>query len=147
MPNILQPDGLAGCFRCAYVWRPRSIAPDLCPRCKSKLWDVPKLEPIRRGTGLGIPEVVNPKRGELYAALKANRARNPRVFGSVARSQASKTSDLDLLVDFDEGASAFDHIGLLQELGKIFHRKVDVAEPQGLHWLVRPQVLFEAVPV
>ena len=99
------------------------------------------------GSGLGISEVIGPKREELMVALRSNRARNPRAFGSVARREATKTSDLDLLVDFDEGASLFDQIGLLQELERIFGRKVDLVELAGVHWLIRPQVLFESVPV
>lgn len=145
MPNILEPDGLAGCFRCAFVWRPRSESPRICPRCKSPLWDVPRLRPIRKGTGLGVPEVVGPRRAELMVTLRAHNARNPRVFGSVVRSEATARSDLDLLVDFDPGATAFDQIALMEELERLFRRKVDVVEPAGLHWLIRPQVLFEAV--
>jgi uncharacterized protein len=147
VPNILQPEGFAGCYRCANVWRPRLSAPDRCPRCKSLLWDVPKLRPIRQGSGLGIQEIVGPKREELRISLRTHKARNPRVFGSVARSGASAKSDLDLLVDFDPDASLFDHVDLLADLERIFHRRVDVAEPTGLHWLIRPQVLFEAIPV
>jgi predicted nucleotidyltransferase len=147
MTNLLRPDGFAGCFRCAYVWRPRSPQPALCPRCKSRLWDVPKLRRLTRGSGLGIVDIVIPKHARLLVALQANKARNPRVFGSVARSEATKDSDLDLLVDFDSGASVYDHIGLLNDLQRIFGRNVDVAEPSGLHWLIRPQVLFEAAPV
>ncbi|HKN06963.1 MAG TPA: nucleotidyltransferase family protein [Thermoplasmata archaeon] len=90
---------------------------------------------------------MGPKREQLLISLKAHQARNPRVFGSVARGAASAKSDLDLLVDFDPEASLFDHIRLLNDLQEIFHRKVDVAEPSGLHWLIRPQVLFEAVPL
>ncbi len=52
-----------------------------------------------------------------------------------------------MLVDFDPEASLSDHMDLLTDLQRIFHRKVDVSEPTGLHWLIRPQVLFEAVPV
>ena len=147
MSNSLEPDGLSGCFRCANVWRPRTESPKICPRCKSRLWDVPKLRPIRKGTGLGVGEIVGPRRRELAAALRANKARNPRVFGSVRRGEATKGSDLDLLVDFDPGASVFDQVGLIQELERVFRRKVDVVEPTGLHWLIRPQVLFEAAPV
>lgn len=77
--------------------------------------------------------------------LYAHKARNPRVFGSVVRSEATRRSDLDLLVDFDPGATALDQIELREELGKLFHRKVDVVEPDGLHWLIRPQILFESV--
>ena len=80
-------------------------------------------------------------------ALRRHKARNPRVFGSVVRSEATKGSDLDLLVDFDAGASAFDQLALIQDLERLFERKVDVVEPDGLHWLIRPQVLFEATRV
>lgn len=79
--------------------------------------------------------------------LARNKAHNPRVFGSVARNQATRTSDLDILVDFDEDASVWDQIGLKQELESLFKRKVDVSGPNGLHWLIRAQVLFEAVPI
>jgi hypothetical protein len=102
---------------------------------------------VRSGHGLGVREIISPRRAEFLAALKANKARNPRVFGSVARSEASPSSDLDLLVDFDSDASLFDQVGLRLDLEAVFQRKVDLVEPEGLHWLVRPQVLFEAVAV
>jgi uncharacterized protein len=145
--NTIGPGGLSGCFRCGFVWKPRRPDAQRCPRCKSRLWDAPTLSPVRRGTGLGVAEIVAPKREELEGILRRNKARNPRVFGSVARNEATRKSDLDLLVDFDQGASAFDQMGLMLDLEKLFRRKVDVAEPSGLHWLIRPQVLFEAVGV
>ena len=80
-------------------------------------------------------------------SLRSNHARNPRVFGSVARFEASKSSDIDLLVDFDPEATVYDHVGLAQELEELFLRRVDVVDPRGLHWLIRAQVLFEAVAV
>ncbi len=138
---------MAGCFRCAYVWNPRTGRPRICPRCKSRLWDVPKLRPVSEGSGLGVAQVIGPKRAELMIVLRKHRARNPRVFGSVVRSEATKRSDLDLLVDFDPGASAFDQIELKMDLERLLRRRVDVVEPAGLHWLIRPQVLFEAVPL
>jgi uncharacterized protein len=147
MSNQLRLGGLSGCFRCGFVWTPRTPEPRRCPRCKSQLWDAPILHPVRRGTGLGIADVIEPERSEFEEILQRNRARNPRVFGSVARNQADRESDIDLLVDFEDGASAFDQVGLIDDLQKLFHRRVDVAEPSGLHWLIRPQVLFEAVPL
>jgi len=91
--------------------------------------------------------VIGRKRDRLFDALRKNKARNPRVFGSVARRQATRQSDLDLLVDFDPDASIFDMVGLKIDLELVLHRKVDVVEPRGLHWLMRPQILFEATPL
>jgi hypothetical protein len=83
----------------------------------------------------------------LEAALKAHRAGSPKVFGSVARNDATKKSDIDFLVEFERGASAFDQAALIIDLEELFQRKVDIVEPGGIHWLIRPQVLFEAIPV
>ena len=63
----------------------------------------------------------------------------------MARSSATPHSDVDLLVRFDEGASAFDQVELILDLEKLLRRKVDVVEEGGLHWLVKPQVRHEAV--
>lgn len=147
MSNIIGPSGLSGCFRCFFVWTPRSPDPARCPRCKSPLWDVPKLSKVHRAGGMGIPEIVAPHREEILRLVKKNKAGNPRVFGSVARGTATPKSDLDLLVDFEDGATAFDQVGLVQDLEDLLGRNVDVSEPSGLHWIVRPQVLIEATPL
>lgn len=33
------------CYRCIYTWRMRRRSPSLCPRCKSRLWRIPRVEP------------------------------------------------------------------------------------------------------
>ena len=58
------------------------------------------------------------------------------VFGSAATSEFNEpTSDIDLLVEFDNSVSAnrFDNFfALLEELKKLFNRPVDLVEPGGL---------------
>lgn len=140
------PGGLLGCYRCAYVWRPTRGGPArICPRCKSRLWDVPKLRPITQGRGLGIREVLEPHRVELISAARSRGFSHLRVFGSVRRREATERSDVDLLVDRSEDASLLDRAVATGYLEKILHRKVDLVPEDSLHWLVRPQVLFEAV--
>lgn len=140
--------GLFGCFRCAHVWRPvRPRTPRICPRCKSHFWDVPLLRPVRPGHRQGIPEVLGPHREAVLRAVRARGFAHPRVFGSVRRSDATAYSDVDLLVDRTAGASLLDRASLVLDLEEILGRRVDVVPEDSLHWLVRPQVLFEAVPL
>jgi uncharacterized protein len=69
------------------------------------------------------------------------------VFGSVRRSEATRRSDVDLLVDRDADASLLDRAALAAELEDLLRRRVDIVPEDSLHWLARPQVLFEAIPL
>jgi uncharacterized protein len=133
------------CYRCGYVWSPRSPHIRICPRCKSRFWDVPLLRKLPRDTGLGIEEILGPHRREVEQLVRRHKASRVRVFGSVARSAAGPRSDIDLLVDFQPKASAYDQVELILDLEKLLGRKVDVTTEASLHWLVRPQALTEAV--
>jgi predicted nucleotidyltransferase len=53
-------------------------------------------------------------------------ARNMRVFGSVARGEDTDTSDVDLLVDLDEGVGVVSLAGLRRELAELLGVDVDV---------------------
>ena len=68
-----------------------------------------------------------------------------RVFGSVARGEATENSDIDFLVEIEPQRTLFDYIALIQDLTKLLGRKVDVAEPKTLHDLIKEKVLREAV--
>jgi len=117
----------------------------MCPRCKSRFWDVPLLRKLPRDTGLGIAEIIDPHRKGVERLLRRHKASRGRVFGSVARSSAGPRSDVDLLVEFRPDASAYDQVELILDLEKLLGRKVDVTTEAALHWLVRPQALLEAV--
>ena len=72
-------------------------------------------------------------------------ASNVRVFGSVARASSGAESDVDLLVDIDEGRSLLDLIGLHQDLEKLLQCRVDVLTEAELSPFFRAQVLREAI--
>lgn len=146
MPEL--PGKHYGCFRCAYVWRPtRPRVPRICPRCKSRLWDVPVLQPIHRGNQQGIAEILGPHREAILEAAGRWGFGHVRVFGSVRRSEATPSSDVDLLVDRSKGTSLLDRAAFTTHLEAMLGRRVDVVPEESLHWLARPQVLFEAVPL
>jgi len=72
------------------------------------------------------------RRAEILGVARKRRARRIAVFGSVARGEAHPDSDLDLLVDFEPGASLLDHIGLFQDLEDLLGVGVDVVARSAL---------------
>ena len=87
------------------------------------------------------------KRAEILKLAEQRGALNLRVFGSVARGEATDTSDLDLLVEWEPGRSLLDHVALKQDLEDLLGVSVDIGSERGLHWFVRDNVLQEAVPL
>ena len=72
------------------------------------------------------------RRAEILGVARKRRARRIAVFGSVARGKADLDSDIDLLVDFEPGASLLDHIGLFQDLEDLLGVGVDVVARNAL---------------
>jgi len=74
-------------------------------------------------------------------------AKNVRVFGSFARGEQTKRSDLDLLVEMPENSSLLDLAGLKVDLEEAIKRKVDVVPARSIKPLLRDRILSEARPL
>lgn len=96
---------------------------------------------------MSVGELLKIKRDNILEVAATYGAKNIRVFGSAARGDAGPSSDVDFLVEFEEGRSLFDLVGLGQDLEKLLGRPVDIVEPEGVHWYIRDKVLQEAVPL
>ncbi|MDV2992357.1 MAG: hypothetical protein N4J56_002011 [Chroococcidiopsis sp. SAG 2025] len=94
-----------------------------------------------------IEELLKAKREEILQIAAKHGAYNVRIFGSVARGEASENSDIDLLIDVAENHSRWFPGGLLADLEDLLGCKVDIVIENGLHQLIREQVLLEAVPI
>lgn len=84
-------------------------------------------------------------RDQIIGVAARHKARNVRVFGSVARGDAGEQSDVDLLVDFEAGSSLFDLLHLTEELERLLGRHVDVVSTGGLKDRDRTSILAEAL--
>jgi hypothetical protein len=78
---------------------------------------------------------------ERYGIIKAS------VFGSFARGEGTKSSDVDLLVEFPPSASLLDLVGLTQDLEVLLHKKVDVVTYDSIHPLLKEEILGEKVDI
>lgn len=92
-------------------------------------------------------ELVSKRRVEILALAERHGAHNVRVFGSVARGEERDDSDIDFLVDFDHERSLLDYVALTQDLEELLGKKVELAQPDSLHHLVREHVLHDARPL
>jgi uncharacterized protein len=82
--------------------------------------------------GAGLRERIRERRPELLAAAARRGASNLRIFGSVARGDATAVSDVDFLVDFEASRSLVDVAGLILDLQEILGVPVDVVEASTL---------------
>lgn len=84
---------------------------------------------------------------KVLRVTRAHGVKNVRVFGSFARGEQRRRSDLDLLVDLPEHMSLIGLSGLKIDLEEALHRKVDVLTEGGISRYLRDRILQEARPL
>lgn len=104
------------------------------------------LDEARGKAGITLGELRRKRKAILRVAARHG-ATSVRVFGSVARDEATPTSDVDLLVKLDPGRTLLDHAALLVELQRLLGKDVDVVTVEGLRERLRERITREAVPL
>jgi hypothetical protein len=70
------------------------------------------------------------------------------IFGSYARGEQMKDSDVDLIVDFKEGWKTFDnYMDLKFYLEELFGKKVDLVIKSAINPRIKPFIIEEAIYV
>jgi predicted nucleotidyltransferase len=84
-----------------------------------------------------------------HSALRARGVIGLYVFGSVAREEATRTSDVDLIVDYDPRSNfnLIDLAAIRRQIAERLGVEVDVVTRNGIHRRIRDRVLGEAVRV
>jgi len=96
---------------------------------------------------LGITELLSPHRDAILRLAEAYRVTDIRVFGSVARGEATDSSDIDFLVNFPSDYKLRDHIHFTTDLSQLLGRQVDVVIEQNLRDEYRPYILMDVIPL
>jgi predicted nucleotidyltransferase len=79
--------------------------------------------------------------------LQKYRVKSISLFGSYVRNEQKEESDIDFLVDFQEGATLFDFVELQDSLSELLAKKVSIVSKRGLSKYIGPYILKEAEPV
>lgn len=90
---------------------------------------------------------LNLHREAIRRIVTSHRARNPRVFGSVARGTDTEASDLDILIEPTPKTSLLDIGAIRHELIELLGIPVDVITPMALPAKIREEVISEAVVI
>ena len=95
-----------------------------------------------------IEQLLKNKYQAIVELAQSHGAYNIRVFGSVARREATEESDLDLLFDFDsKRRSSWFPMGLKFDLEDLLGVSVDLGTASSLKERIRDEVLADAKPL
>jgi predicted nucleotidyltransferase len=89
-------------------------------------------------------DALRARRADVIEIAARHGATNVRVFGSVARGSADERSDVDFLVDFDDGRSLLDLVRLERDLRALLDVDVDVVTEAELRPRNKPSILAAA---
>jgi len=86
---------------------------------------------------MSIKEIKN----KINPILKRNGVAKAAIFGSYARRDQTKKSDIDILIKYKhDDKSYFDLIGLQFELEKKLRKKVDLLTYEGVHRRLKKEI-------
>ena len=88
--------------------------------------EAPFMTVIRQSDESPTMEMLLEQRTAILSAVAKHGASNLRVYGSVARGKARPGSDIDVLVDMEDGRSLLDLAGLHLELEELLGHPVEI---------------------
>jgi predicted nucleotidyltransferase len=94
-----------------------------------------------------LQDILEAKREEILRITQKHGVGRVRIFGSVARGEATEDSDIDLLIDVEGPTPPWFPGGLVADLEALLGRHVDVVEPDAIREGMRGRILEEAVPL
>ena len=96
---------------------------------------------------MSLLEKIRSKRDEIEEIAKKYGATHVRVFGSLAKGEATLESDIDFLIQLEMGRTLFDIIALKQDLEDLLGRQVDVVTERSLSPYLRDEIMKNAINI
>ena len=84
---------------------------------------------------------------KIIPILKRNGVKRAGIFGSYARGEQTKDSDVDILIEPNIKASLFDVAGIEISIEKELRKKVDVLTYNGINRYLRKKIIMEEVKI
>ncbi len=84
---------------------------------------------------------------KIIPILKKHEVKKSSIFGSFARGENDKDSDIDILVDLKNGKTLLDLIGLEMELEKKTKKRVDLLTYNSINPLLKESILRDEIKI
>ena len=84
---------------------------------------------------------------KIIPILKKNHIVRAGIFGSYARGETKKRSDVDILVEIDKKTGLFDFVGIKLELEEKLGKKVDLLTYKSIHPYIKKSILANEVRI
>ena len=91
-----------------------------------------------------IKKIIHEHDTELTTKYKV---KNLKLFGSITRGEQTESSDIDILVEFNEGVGGFFLLVVEKFLSSILNQKVDLIPKKALKGEFEKNILKDLVPV
>ena len=92
-----------------------------------------------------MDQLLHDRREEILKIAANHGATDVRLFGSRARGDAGRASDVDLLVRLAPSGTLLDVVAIKQDLEDLLGCSVDVVTEEAISAYIRPQVLKEMI--
>ncbi len=84
---------------------------------------------------------------KIIPILKSRKVTKASIFGSYARGEQNKKSDIDILVKVDNSVGLIEFIGLKLMLQKVLKRKVDLVEYETIRPEIKESILRDEISI
>ena len=85
------------------------------------------------------------KREQILAIAQRYGAQRIQLFGSSARGESGRESDVDFLIELEPGRTLLDIIAMKQDLEDLLQRKVDVLTKGAVSPYLRDEIVSQAI--
>lgn len=83
----------------------------------------------------------------ILPVLKRYFIKRAAIFGSAAKGNMHADSDVDLLIEAEQGFTLFKMLKLEEEISELIKRKVDLVEYSALKPSIRKEVLLSSITI
>lgn len=95
-----------------------------------------------------IEKEINKIKSRINPLLKKNKVKRAGIFGSYARGEQRKNSDIDIVVNIDDKKmSLIGFIGLIRLLEGALKKKVDLVEYSAIKPIIKDRILNEEIRI